>query len=173
MEQLDIISILKLGLPGLVFLLMLMSFKLITNEQQKDKPNLTILKVIRTFVYVNVFLAILTIAAPILERYYPENAQVSGALSSMEIKAVKIASIEGGEASVCTKSEFKNNYMLLRNPQSMDIIQVRAKPALPCQENENTMGISASDAKNLGWQDNEKEANLIVDVAAEGYKFDF
>ena len=33
----DVIKILQLGLPGLVFLLMLMSFKLITRAQNKDK----------------------------------------------------------------------------------------------------------------------------------------
>ena len=46
----DVIKILQLGLPGLVFLLMLMSFKLITRSQNKDKPDPKVLKTIQLFI---------------------------------------------------------------------------------------------------------------------------
>ena len=39
MENLDVLKILQTGLPGLVFLLSVLSFRLLSQEQSKNKPN--------------------------------------------------------------------------------------------------------------------------------------
>ena len=84
-DVLDVVEILRFGLPGLVFLLSMMSFRLLSKEQTKPEPDPNILKSIKQFMYVNIFLAVLTILAPLLdslskeeESIYNVQAKISG-----------------------------------------------------------------------------------------------
>jgi hypothetical protein len=62
-----IVDILRLGLPGLVFLLALLSYRLLEKEQQKKVPNAEILQSIGAYAKYTIFFAILTAAVPLLE----------------------------------------------------------------------------------------------------------
>jgi len=60
MENLNIIEILKLGLTGLVFLLALLSFKLLSQEQNsKNEPREIIIKTINRFMTMSIILTLL------------------------------------------------------------------------------------------------------------------
>ncbi len=62
-----IIEILKIGLPGLVFLLSFFAFRLLSREQQKQHPNPSVLATIRYFMLINVAFGLLTLIAPIAD----------------------------------------------------------------------------------------------------------
>lgn len=58
----DIVEILKLGLTGLVFLLMLMGFRLLHQQQGKQEPSETLLKRASLFVWQSIIVACLVAA---------------------------------------------------------------------------------------------------------------
>jgi len=177
MENLDIIQILKLGLPGLVFLLMLMSFRLISKQQEINKPDPEMHRTIRKFAYINVLLAVLTVSAPILEHFYINVDGNSGddhVSDTFKINAYKYTgTLSQGEAVVCTNSPYKGRYLLLKDTEinSGAIIQVRSKASEPCINGEEQLRVSEDDAVQLGWE-NKTQGTLLVDVALDGYKFD-
>jgi len=164
----DVIKILQLGLPGLVFLLMLMSFKLITRSQNKDKPDPKVLKTIQLFISTNIAITLIVVGASVLDQVYVNE----GIAETLEIKAVKANMTDTHVVAVCTSSSFKNRFMLLKdsNPEA-GIVQVRSKGTIPCTGEDEELRLSSHLANQLGWQD-KKEGVLTVDVAANGFKFD-
>jgi hypothetical protein len=164
MGNIDVLEILKLGLPGLVFLMMLMSFRLIS-KSQKQKLDQKTTRNIRLFIFTNVFLAIVVVAAPIIDN---RNLKVE----TFEIKAIKADSAGELHVGVCTNSPYKNRYMLLRNSDSfVEIVQVKSKGIIPCSSDKEELRIPDAVASKLGWN-NRVEGALVVDVAADGFKFD-
>ena len=69
-KGLDVVSVLKVGLPGLVFLLSLFSYRLLASEQQNAAPRKVILDSIRKYTYINLTFAVLTLLAPLAELSY-------------------------------------------------------------------------------------------------------
>lgn len=164
MENIDVLEILKLGLPGLVFLMMLMSFRLIS-KSQKQKLDPKTSRNVRVFIFTNVFLALVVVGAPLLD-----NSELK--IATFEVKAIKAGAEEELNVGVCTNSPYKNRYMLLRNSDSfVRIVQVKSKGIIPCPGDKEELRIPDSVAKHLGWN-NRNEGALVVDVAAEGFKFD-
>lgn len=72
MDNWDIIEILKVGLPGLVFLLSAFSYRLLAREQGKSRPNHDMLESIKHYMYINVLLAILTAMSPLIGNGRPQ-----------------------------------------------------------------------------------------------------
>lgn len=164
----DVIKILQLGLPGLVFLLMLMSFRLITRAQKKNKSDPKVLKTIQLFISTNIAITLIVVGASVLDQIYVDE----GVATTLEIKAVKANMEETHVVAVCTNSSFKNRFMLLKDPNpEAGIIQVESKGTIPCSGEEEELRLSSYLANQLGWKD-KKEGILTVDVAASGYKFD-
>ena len=68
-----VVDILKLGLPGLVFLFAFLAYRLLRQEQQREgQPRPELLAEIRRFQYVCLIAAVLTIVASLLHRPEPD-----------------------------------------------------------------------------------------------------
>jgi len=65
-----VVDILKLGLTGLVFLLMYLGFRLLQQEQQKSAPNRELLKRASVFVWQSIVIACLVAAVEIGHRVF-------------------------------------------------------------------------------------------------------
>lgn len=127
MDNLDIIGILKLGLPGLVFLLSVLSYWLLANEQKKSSPSNSVLKAIKQFMYINIVLALLTVAAPFVEnRYFPKSRV-------FDIQAKSDPQLQAGIAAVCVDADYANRYLLVK-----DTVKVREK------ENKRRWGVDGN-----------------------------
>ena len=164
----DVIKILQLGLPSLVFLLMLMSFRLISHAQKKEKSDPKIIKTIQLFVSTNIAITLIVVAASVLDQLYVSD----GVTDTLEVKAVKSNSEELDVVAVCTNSSIKNRFMLLKDPDpEVGIIQVLSKGTIPCSGEDEELRLSSHLANKLGWKDR-TEGFLTVDVAANGFKFD-
>lgn len=172
MENLDVIGILKLGLPGLVFLLSLLSFRLLTTEQKEGAPRPLILKSIRHYMYFSFCFALLTFFAPIFERYV-----LAGGGGGSESKTVKLLArtsdtgLQAGEAMACEGSNYSNRFILIKDEQTKNLIQVYTKVVMPCDDSDRHIHIPREDAQNLGWQAEQTESTVSAVVASEGYKF--
>jgi hypothetical protein len=167
MGEINIVDILKLGLPGLVFLLSLLSFYLLTKEQEKTSPSLRMLKSIRQFMCVNILLAVLTLAAPIID-------QLHGGSSGMDIFSVA-AKADGdnlvkGNAAVCTSVSYANRHLLVKDITTGRAIQVFARSVIPCA-NGMHISLTPEDATSLGWPAGEISSVVEVVPAAVGQMF--
>lgn len=49
MENINVVEILTLGLPGVVFLMSLLTYRLIAKEQDKEHPNSEVIQLITRF----------------------------------------------------------------------------------------------------------------------------
>lgn len=167
MGDINIVDILKLGLPGLAFLLSLLSYHLLTKEQDKTHPSDRMLKSIRHFMYVNIFLAVLTIAAPIIDKYY-------GGSPGMDIFSVA-AKADGenlgkGNAAVCITTPYANRHLLIKDITTGKAIQVFARSVIPCGSGIH-ISLAPEDAMNLGWAKGELSSIVEVAPAALGQMF--
>ena len=167
MGDINVVDILKLGLPGLAFLLSLLSYHLLTKEQEKTSPNVRMLKSIRQFMYLNIFFAILTIAAPIIDKNY-------GGLPGMEILSVA-AKADGenlgkGNAAVCTTVSYANRHLLIKDIATGRAIQVFARSVIPCASGIH-ISLTPEDATNLGWPKGEVSSTVELVPAAPGQMF--
>jgi len=165
MENLNVIEILKVGLPGLVFLLSVLSFKLLTREQLKNSPSLIMLKSIKHFMYINIFLAVLTAGAPFIEKNYRDLIIVAN--SSDEDKPLTIPIVRNDELGTkqvryCLNAHYAERFLLIADSNS-NLIQARANLPIPCNGKEE-LQIGAS----IGF-DFEHEATVYV--ARSGMKF--
>ncbi len=165
----DIIEILKLGLPGLVFLLSLLSFKLLSQETQKKSPKPSVLFSIRHYMYGNLALAILTASAPITENWI--RPSVNQFESQVKINGVALVK---GEAAVCQGVHYGQKYLLVVDNESPErMVQVFAKLVIPCPNNQEHIQLSEDDTLLLGWDSN-SESNIklvMVSVAPDGQMF--
>ena len=170
MENLDIIGILKLGLPGLVFLLAMLSYRLLSEEQDKPQPDPIILKSIRNFMWINVVSAVLTLVSPLLAQ--PLSAQVYKQVYKIEA-TTGMAEVERGKAAVCQNADYANRYLLINDNKTKKLIQVFASLLTPCSDRApQRVVLNASDAANLGWSAEMSRSEVEVVAAPPGYKFE-
>jgi len=162
----DIVEILKLGLPGLVFLLSMFSYRLLAREQHRDKPSTPILKSIRHYMYLNILLAILTASAPLIENQFSplgnDTFNVEAKLSGTEL--------ESGVAAVCKDAAYKGRYILITDVESMKMVQVHARGFLPCTQGE-FIALNSEDVVKLGWTTTSAPTLVEVSAAGEGQKY--
>ena len=166
MESISIVEILKVGLPGLVFLLSWLSYRLLNKEQDKEKPNISILKAIRNFMHVNIVLAVLTATSPIVEYF----TQIK--IFNIQAKAGN-SNLSKGDAEVCHDANYKNRYLLVKDSKTERMIQVFSKTIIPCSTDERKIVLSEQDIPKLGWPEKNMNYSVEVAVAPPGYKFVF
>lgn len=165
MENLNIIEILKLGLPGLVFLLSLFSYKLLSREQDKPSPNTNMLRSIKSFMIINVLLSILTLAAPVIDHKFFSKEKI------INIKATAGAiALERGSAAVCYNAEYANRYLLIKDINTGKLIQVFGFKPIPCNAGEE-IGLNEEDVNMLGWNSGVNSSSVEVVIAPAGCKF--
>lgn len=171
MENLNVIEILKVGLPGLVFLLALLSFNLLSKEQGKDHPRLSLLKAIRSFMYVNIALAALTMASPIIEHFLSKTSLTAQEAFSVEVKVSPTIS-DSGKATVCQNVDYRDRYLLVKDTVSQRLVQIRATSLTPCTKGANYILVGRLDASNLGWPAETDSRVVEVVAAPPGYRFE-
>ncbi len=162
MENLNIIEILELGLPGLVFLLSVLSYRLLTKEQTKQNPSEEILRSIKQYMHVNIFLAVVTVMGSMI--YVPDTTAF--AIHAKTSDSTLIA----GNAAVCTNAAYANRHLLLKDPGTGKLIQVFANSVIPCLDGEH-ISLNQSDAINLGWSNGVTDSLVEVVTAMPGQKF--
>jgi len=161
----DIIEILKLGLPGLVFLLAAFSYKLLAKEQEKDKPSLDVLKSIKHYIYVNVLLAVLTVTSPIIDHKYFSSSKV------MNIEAMTdVHDLKKGMAAVCHNVRYANRYLLVKDHSTGKLVQVFSGNVVPCSGDHHIV-LNREDAVKLGWNVTNTKGIVEIVSALPGYKF--
>ena len=165
MDNLNIIEILKLGLPGLVFLLSLLSFRLLTKEQDKKSPSQPILRTIRQYMYLNIFLALLTLGGSIIEDEYFSESTVFNIQAKTGGRMLLV-----GNAAVCVNAGYTNRHLLLTDSKTGNMIQVYAKSVIPCSDGDQ-IRLNQSDAINLGWEKGITDSLVDVVTAMPGTKF--
>lgn len=169
LDNLNIVEILKLGLPGIVFMLSLLSFRLLSQEQKKKDPSHPILNSIKCYMKINILLAILTASAPFVEAnfliYDKENIfNVEAMLSKTPLKS--------GEAAVCLNAEYSGRYLLINDFKTERMVQVIAIGILPCT-NGDIIKLSGEDVEKLGWTDFNRCELVEVAAAEQGQKYIF
>jgi hypothetical protein len=164
MDNLNVVDILKMGLPGLVLLLSVLSYRLLANEQGNSNPREGVLRSIKQFMYLNLVFAMLTVAAPLIEgKFAPKSKEFT-------VSAVSGEALVKGSAAVCSGTDYANRYLLLRDSETGKLIQVFARSVIPCDQNP-VIAINAEDAVNLGWSGASKQKDVRVVVALPGYMF--
>jgi hypothetical protein len=176
MDNLNILQILQTGLPGLVFLLSLLSYRLLSQEQGQSKPNAKVLSSICRFMYINVLLAVLTVSAPIVESYLtPPTASPLSAKNSFETEvSTGLDSLKPLTAAVCVTSRYSGLYMLLLEKDSQKLVQVQATPILPCEGDQidNIIRLSKTDMQDwIGEAANVDKVKATISIAPKGYQF--
>ena len=161
----DIVQILKLGLPGLVFLLSLLSYRLLTKEQDKKSPSQLILKSIKQYMYLNIFLAVLTVSGSYIEDKFFSNSTVFNIKAKTGGKQ-----LSAGEAAVCSNARYADRHLLLKDSSTDYVIQVEAKSVIPCTNGDHIV-LNQSDAVNLGWKEGITASLVEVVPAMRGQKF--
>jgi len=163
----DIVEILRVGLPGLVFLLSLLSYRLLAKEQNKKEASVNILKGIKHFMHVNILLAILTISAPIAESFFNETP--SGNKFSAEARQSDTG-FDMGRAAVCADAKYGGRYVLLTDETNTRMVQVYAMGILPCDG--DVIALNENEAKILGLTTRPEAPMLVgVSAAAEGQMY--
>lgn len=177
MDNLNILQILQTGLPGLVFLLSLLSYRLLSQEQGQPNPNKRVLNSICRFMYINVLLAVLTVSSPILESYLATPKSDSTPVKNSFETEVS-AGFDGLKpltAAVCVTSQYSGLYMLLLEKGSPNLLQVQATPIIPCQgdeDNNKVIRLSKNDMKEwVGETINVERVKATISIAPKGYQF--
>jgi len=165
-KGMDIVSVLKVGLPGLVFLLSLFSYRLLASEQQNPAPRKVILDSIRKYTYINLTFAVLTLLAPLAELSYGTDTKNK----PFTIKVVVAETLSEGNAAVCSGEAYASKYLLIKNDSADRLVQVFSKSIIPCT-GEALLFISKKDADDLGWSSAAPGRTAIVVSALPGYKF--
>lgn len=179
MENIDVLQILQTGLPGLVFLLSLLSYRLLSQEQGKEKPNEKVLNSICRFMYINVLLAVLTISSPILESYLKKPVLNEPLVeNSFETQVSSgFDTLKPLTAAVCISSQYSGLYMLLLEKDTQKLMQVQATPIIPCESDDDSnkvIRLSKNDMQE--WVGDATDVNSVVatiSVAPKGYQFPF
>jgi hypothetical protein len=167
LDNLNILEILKLGLPGIVFILSLLSYRLLSQEQKKKDPSYPILRSIRCYMYVNILLAFLTALGPFIEANYT----ILSKNNTYSVKAkLGETQLNSGEARVCSKAKYSGRFLLLKDSKTERLIQVEARAIMPCK-NDEEIQISEEDVEKLGWTDPSERVLVEVVAAEEGQKF--
>ena len=163
----EVVEILKMGLPGLVFLLSVLSFKLLSQEQRKKQPSPPILRTIRQFMYINILLAMLTVAAPFVETaYFPTS---TAGVYSVEAK-LSGTTLDAGKAAVCSNAKYGGRYILITDIRTSKMIQVYAMGILPCT-NKEVIALNLEEASRLGWGQESESISVEVAAAEQGQMY--
>jgi hypothetical protein len=167
MEGLNVVDILKVGLPGLVFLLSMLTFQLITKVARGGHLDRSLVTTIRTFMYVNVALAVLTLAAPVLDYLLVPaptdkvfTAEAGAGSHNMEL----------GTAVVCANAAYNGHYLLVSSDDRSALIQVFARSVMPCPKPDQ-IELSDMDLRRLRLQPGAAAGTVQVVVAGPGQKF--
>jgi len=161
-DQMDILAILQLGLPGVVFLLSFFAFRLLSKEQEKEKPSHSILKTIRVSMYINIALALIVFLASFVKPELSGVFHIEAILSGTKL--------EVGTAAVCSNAKYSGRYLLITDKKTMRIIQVEAKGILPCTT-EEIIALNNADALKLGWKEEASSLKVEVVAAENGQKY--
>lgn len=162
----EVIDILKMGLPGLVFLLSMFSYRLLAKEQDKEHPSPAILKTIKQYIYVNVALAILTMASPIIDyKFFGASSTTQYIQARMDTNQN-----EAGLVAVCHGVPYTTRFLLIKDVDTDRMVQVFADRVVPCSDKEKIL-MSNADAQHFGWGENIEETTVEVVSALPGYKF--
>jgi hypothetical protein len=165
MKGIDFLEILKLGLPGLVFLLSLLSCWLLAIEQKRPVAREAVLKTIRKYIYINAAFVALTVVTPIAESKNSDKTQ------EFTVKATTQAGIKKGDAAVCSGTNYAERYLLIRNPKNLGkLIQVQAKTVIPCL-GDSVIKLSPEDTGQLGWNSGINSDDVVVAAAMSGTMF--
>lgn len=173
MDDWNIIEVLKVGLPGLVFLLSMLSFRLLSIEQKKDSPSPLMLKAIRNFMLINVILAVMTLASPIMDGMGAEEGKKVGQVVDGVFDIIAksgVSQLKKGNAAVCHNTNYANRYLLVKNKVSNHIIQVFSATIIPCVQGEHIV-LHHDDIVKLGGALINESNEVEVVVALPGYKF--
>lgn len=169
MDNINVIEILRVGLPGLVFLLSVLSFRLLTKEQEKTEPKDKILKSIKQFMYINIVLAILTMIPPIVDNYVL--SPVNPSLEIFKISATADGENLGkGNAAVCINATYANRHLLIKDIETGKAIQVFARSVIPCS-NGMRISLTPEDATHLGWAKAKVSSDVDMIPAMPGQQF--
>ena len=108
-----IVDILKLGLIGLVFLLMLLGFRLLRNEQRKKTPNKEILKRASLFVWQSILIAILAGAVELGHRIFDHYSSVPQEIKVCmeELESLNLISQHPNQTVESLRSAIRNTWM--------------------------------------------------------------
>ena len=167
MEGLNVVEILKVGLPGLVFLLSLLTYQLIAKGEEQKHLSPSMVGTIRTFMYVNVALAVLTLAASVLgylmvprapDEVFTADARAGG--RNMEL----------GTAVVCANAPYNGRYLLVSSDDRSALIQVLAQSVMPCPKPDQ-IELSEPDLQRLNLRPGSAAGRVQVVVASPGQKF--
>ena len=169
MGNLNIVEILKLGLPGLIFLLSIMSYRLLSKEQSTATPRSSILSTLKRFMYVNILFAVLTVLAPLVDSTLQPSVEKT--LSSVRVTTRSMA-LHKGDAAVCHGLSYANRYLLVKGTQTEGkMIQVFSGTIMPCSTPENTLALNEEDVRTLGWQPGDIPGAVEAIVAPPGLQF--
>ena len=161
-----VLEILKLGLPGLVFLFSFLAFRLLAREQDRERPRTQVLAQIKTFMGLNLVFALLTFGSPLAEYFF-----TPASFDEFSTKArMGATDLKKGWAAVCTSSDYLNHYLLVQekgDPQKM--IQVFAGSPIPCESPLQHIALNPEDLDKLGWQ--EDQGDLEVQVATPPFEY--
>jgi len=173
MEGINVVEVLKVGLPGLVFLLSVLAYRLLSQVQEKDPVNLEVVRLIKSFMYINVLLAVLTGMSPLMDRLIASNEAAQPVEKVFNAKAsTGSVQLAQGKAAVCHNTEYANRYLLIRDMKTNKIVQVFAEVPIPCtNRDEEQISLDPADANLLGWEGNVTDSQVEVVAAMPGYKF--
>jgi len=111
-----VVDILKLGLTGLVFLLMYMGYRLLHQEQLKEKPDQELLKKASLFVWQSIAVACLVaateLAGQISNRYFIEKPEAC----MKEISALNLVSQHPSQSIDTLRSAIRNTWLVCGKP---------------------------------------------------------
>jgi hypothetical protein len=153
-----------------VFLLSALSYRLLSKEQGKEKPNPNILDSIKLYMYINLVLAVLSLAAPIIDKKQSTTFTTIEPIEQKNPIKAEIGVVENGEAAVCRGQPYQNRYLLLQDINTNKLIEVLAVNVTICPET-TLVQISETDASYLGWDPEAHGSYVRIDVAPLGFKF--
>lgn len=163
--KLHVVEILKVGLPGLVFLLSFLSYRLLSKEESKETHSPKMLQTIEHFMYVNIFLAILTATSPLLDFLFIKKR----AEKVVAEAAITKASIDEGLAGICNNAEYGGRYLLVLDSSKENAIQVLGQNLMPCDGDK--IYLNVEEAVELGLNAAENSMTVELSVAEKGQMF--
>jgi hypothetical protein len=168
----NVLNILKLGPPGLVFLLALMAYRLIAGAGLGGQADRHRALLIRNFMYINVVLACMTLAAPFVDWYVSHWVNI---VAQREIQIDEVAAnkdVAPGTAVVCNNAGYGNRYLMVKaaDEENTAMVQVIAVSVMPCAV-PNRITLSTDDFVKLNWGGSKGNRQVAVVVAGQGERF--
>jgi hypothetical protein len=137
LKELNIVEILKIGSIGLGFLLALMSYMLLKKEQEKDKPNKSVLNTTRTFMLFSILIMLLGIISEFFKTKSSLNIRLgNNEISINELSYSSISELDTKEYFINSDYGFafkkpNKSWTNVRSEKGLDgllkIMQVKSK----------------------------------------------